>query len=132
MPEQQTPSESSLKPWTQDETISFPAPDRELIRRAHAHLVGIEDPREKWRRQQYEVAMSGLKVTIQALRALYPEEAPNLSDEVAEEVNQALGNVEMAFRALNTCSQFFLGAALDGVLRGVMGHEELDQMEIPK
>jgi hypothetical protein len=118
--------------WAYDEPAHRPEPNEEIARRAHALMLAGESVMEKYLRQQWEVATAAVRVAMDALRKLYPEEMPSLrgmgdpGDDAAHEVEFALNHIEQAFVHLDGASEPMLGELMHRATLGLASKEEVD------
>jgi hypothetical protein len=121
--------------WAYDEPTQWPAPNEEIARRAHALMLAGESKIEKYVRQQWEVSMAAVRVAMDALRKLYPQEMPSLrnmgepADDAGYEIEFALNHIEQAFGHLDAASKPMLGELMHRATLGLASKEEVDVIE---
>jgi hypothetical protein len=112
-----------------DPVRSRPQPDREILVRAHAHMLRTQTPMQAYLRQQWEAAISAIRVALDAWRTLWPVEGMEFEpDERALMIRVAV-NIEAAYNLLDHLSGTMLGVVMDSAQRGELTLEALEMFE---
>lgn len=94
------------------------APDRKLLHMAHNKMLADEPHRVRFVRQRWEEAFGAMKVTLDALREIYPTEQDVLTDRGWVALGDALTHVTAAYVALDSLTEEVLGETMTNVLQG--------------
>lgn len=95
--------------WTPDHAIPYPESDMEKLKELHRDLLSMESPREKWVRQQWEVATSATKVALDAVRLLHPAQGDHFPEEEFERLARASAHLASVAADLDKCKETLMG-----------------------
>lgn len=116
--------------WTYDPASDRPLVDQDCLKRAQAIMVRDEGPMQKYLRQQWDVAQAGARVTIDALRRMYPTEAEYLQQiNATYEIEAALVHATKLCEHLALVSAEMLGDVMHRAEMGRLTRTELDELE---
>jgi hypothetical protein len=123
------PGSRPVTEFQHDPVTGRPKPDREILVRAHAHMLRTQPPMQAYLRQQWEVTMSALRVALDAWRKVWPIEGMQFEPADRLLVTRALTNVEGAYNLLDHLSERMLGVVMDAAQRGELTIEALEEFE---
>jgi hypothetical protein len=112
-----------------DPVRSRPQPDREILVRAHAHMLRTQTPMQAYLRQQWEAAISAIRVALDAWRTLWPVEGMEFEPDERALMIRAAVNIEAAYNLLDSLSGTMLGVVMDAAGRGELTLEALEMFE---
>jgi hypothetical protein len=119
--------------WAYDQLAQRPEPDRSIARRAYALMLTNESEMDAYLRQQWEVAMGAVRVAMDALRRLYPQEMTNLrlmsGGDAGHDIEYALNHIEQAFGHLDAVGKPMLGELMHRATLGIAAMEDVEAAE---
>jgi hypothetical protein len=112
-----------------DPVVQRPEPDRDILARAHVYMIRTQTPMQAYLRQQWETAISAIRVALDAWRRVWPIEGMEFESGDRVLATRALTNIEGAYNLLDHLSRTMLGDAMDAAQRGEMTIAELEGLE---
>jgi hypothetical protein len=109
-----------------DPVVQRPEPDRDILARAHGYMLRTQTPMQAYLRQQWEAAISAVRVALDAWRKIWPIEGAEFEAEERLLMTRALDNIEDAYSVLDRLSGKMLGWPMD---MAQLGHLSLAVLE---
>ena len=107
-----------------------PEPAREIMVRAHRHMLQTETPQECWLRQGWETTISAVRVALDAWRELWPVDGAQMERDVAAHAAVISTELENLYHRLDGLSRNMLGDVMQDAQMGHLTTLDLDRMGV--
>lgn len=103
-----------------------PIPDQMVVRRAYELLLAGETDMQRYVREEWEAAMGGVRVALDAVRRLWPNESDFLSADARLRLREACSTLAVTFDEIDSLADEMLGERMMMALHGNLTMEELE------
>lgn len=109
--------------------MSRPIPDQNLVKRTYEAMCKLESPMQRYVREEWEAAIGATRVSLDAVRKLYPVEADYMSEGTVERLESAGTNLASVYAELDKCAGEILGDTMLEALHGGLTEEDVAAYE---